>query len=97
MLYGTGAELTFRMEPRGKAETRLVSSFKSAGINQTIHSIILEVDVSISPMMPGFNEVIDTGYDILLSQTIIVGSVPESYSYIVLDEEHLSEIADIDL
>ena len=48
-------------------------------------------------MMPGFNEVIDTGYDILLSQTIIVGSVPESYSYIVLDEEHLSEIADIDL
>ena len=43
-LYGTGDELVFRMEPKGKAETRLMSSFRSSGINQTIHSIILEVD-----------------------------------------------------
>lgn len=96
-LYGTGAQLTFRIEPQGKADTRLVSSFTSAGINQTVHSIILEVDAVLSPMMPGFYETVDVSYEILLAQTVIVGEVPEQYSHIVLDSENLSELANIDI
>ena len=96
-LYGTGSQLTFIIEPKGKADTKLVSSFKSSGINQTIHSIILEVDTELSPMIPGFSGTVELSYDILLSQTVIVGSVPEQYSYIVLDQENLSELADIDI
>lgn len=97
LFYGTGAELEFHIEPKGKADTRLVSSLESAGINQTMHSIILEVDAVISPMMPGFEETVDVNYDILLAQTIIVGSVPDSYSYIVLDDENKTELANIDI
>lgn len=97
LLYGTGEPLVFRIEPKGRAETRLKCTFESAGINQTIHSIILEVDADIMPMMPLFAQTVSLSYDILLTQTVIVGSVPESYSHIVLDEEHLSELADIDL
>lgn len=97
MLYGTGHTLNFRIEPKGNAETRLTSSFKSAGINQTIHSIILEVNAELSPMMPGFTETVDISYDILLSESVIVGNVPENYSYIVLDSENMSELANIDL
>lgn len=96
-LYGTGDELVFSLEPKGKAETRLECSFESAGINQTVHSIILRVDAQISPMMTGFSETVDISYDILLAQTVIVGSVPESYSHIVLDEGSLSELANIDI
>ena len=87
----------FHIEPKGKADTRLVSSFTSAGINQTMHSMILEVDAVISPMMPGFSETVDVQYDILLTQTVIVGSVPDSYSYIVLDDNNKSELANIDI
>lgn len=97
MLYGTGAELDFRIEPKGNAETRLTTSFESAGINQTVHSIILEVNAEMSPMMPGFTETVNVSYDILLSQSVIVGSVPENYSYIVLDSENMSELANIDI
>ncbi len=96
-LYGKGAELEFRIDPKGSAETSLKSSFESAGINQTIHSIILEVRTELSPMTPGFSETVNVSFDILLSQTVIVGEVPGSYSHIVLDEEHLSELADIDI
>lgn len=96
-LYGTGDELVFRMEPKGRAETRLKSSFKSAGINQTIHSIILEVDAEISPMMTGYSEDVAITYDILIAQTVIVGSVPDSYSNIILDEGNVSELANIEL
>ncbi len=97
MFYGTGAQLTFRIEPRGKADTSLVSSFTSAGINQTIHSIILNVKAEISPMMPGFSETVDVSFDILLAQTVIVGSVPDTYSNIILDEDNKSELANIDI
>ena len=93
-LYGTGYEL---LEPKGRAETVLKSSFTDAGINQTIHSIILEVNAEISPMMTGFSETVDLSYDIMLSETVIVGTVPETYSHIVLDSENLSELANIDI
>ncbi len=96
-LYGTGPELMFFIEPKGRADTKLVSSFRSSGINQTIHCIILEVDAVISPIIPGFSKTVELSYDILLSQTVIVGSVPEQYSYIVLDQDNLSELADIDI
>lgn len=96
-LYGTGTELVFRMEPKGRAETRLKSSFASAGINQTIHSIILEVDTEISPMMTGYSGNVVITYDILVAQTVIVGSVPDSYSNIILDEGNISELANIDV
>ena len=97
LFYDRGGDLDFRIEPRGKAETQLVSSFESTGINQTVHSIILEVTAQLSPMTPGFCEKVTVDYDILLAQTVIVGQVPESYSFIVLDQEHLSDIADIDI
>ena len=96
-MYGMGPELTFFLEPKGRADTKLVSSFKNSGINQTIHSIILEVDTELSPMIPGFSGTVELSYDILLAQTVIVGSVPGQYSYIVLDQENLSELADIDI
>lgn len=96
-LYGTGTELVFRMEPKGRAETKLKSSFASAGINQTIHSIILEVDAEISPMMAGFSENVAITCDILVAQTVIVGSVPDSYSNIILDEGNISELANIEV
>ncbi len=97
MLYGTGHTLNFRIEPKGSAKTRLTSSFRSAGINQTVHSIILEVNAQLSPMMPGFSETVDISYDILLSESVIVGTVPETYSYIILDSENMSELANIDI
>ncbi len=96
-LYGVGPELTFMIEPRGNAETKLVSSFADAGINQTIHSMILEVNAQLSPMMPGFSNTFDVSYNILISQTVIVGKVPDSYSHIVLDEEGLAELANIEI
>ena len=95
--YGMGKELQFRVEPKGKAETKLVSKFKSAGINQTIHSIILEVSVALTPVISGFNEEVTVDTNLIISQTVLIGEVPDSYSNIILDEEYYSELADFNL
>ena len=95
--YGMGKELEFHVEPKGKAETKLVSKFKSAGINQTIHSIVLEVSVALTPVIAGFSEEVKVDTNLIISQTVLIGEVPDSYSNIILDEEYYSELADFDL
>lgn len=96
-LYGTGAELTFTVKPKGVARSQLLSSFESSGINQTMHSVILVVDTEVSPLIPGLSESFMVKNEYIISQTIIVGDVPDTFSNIVLDEEHYSELADFDL
>ena len=55
------------------------SEMKSAGINQTHHQILLDLNVEISLLMPW--RTIDTSVEteVLVSETVIVGAVPESY------------------
>jgi len=96
-LYGTGAELVFSVKPTGVARSKLLSKFESSGINQTMHSVILEVYTEISPLIPGLSDSFFVTNEFVISQTIIVGEVPDTFSNIVLDEEHYSELADVNL
>jgi len=96
-LYGTGAELVFSVKPTGVARSKLLSKFESSGINQTMHSVILEVYTEISPLIPGLSDSFFVTNEFIISQTIIVGDVPDTFSNIVLDEEHYSELADVSL
>lgn len=63
----------------GFAVTDVVSKFESAGINQTRHTIYLNVQASAHAYM-GFC-LLDESVDetIILVETIIVGEVPQSY------------------
>lgn len=63
----------------GFAVTDVVSKFESAGINQTRHTIYLDVQASAHAYMGlcHLNESVDE--TIILVETIIVGEVPNSY------------------
>ena len=63
----------------GFAVTDVVSKFESAGINQTRHTIYLDVEASAHAYMGlcHLNESVDE--TIILVETIIVGTVPDSY------------------
>ncbi|MBQ6153129.1 MAG: sporulation protein YunB [Ruminococcus sp.] len=61
----------------------LQSSFESAGINQTIHHITLNVETEVTVYNPyRIREPIETETSYEIAQTVIVGSVP-SYSGVV--------------
>jgi len=94
-LYGRGPNLVFKLEPVGFVDTRLVSKFSSAGVNQTLHQIILEVDANISAVIPGFNTTVEVKSNYIIAETIVVGNIPESYTYITGDErDNISKIID---
>ena len=80
LLAGRGPRITVRMESVGASTARLENAFVSAGINQTKHQVRLNIDVSVSILLPGFSTATKVSNSVVVAETIIVGSVPETYT-----------------
>jgi sporulation protein YunB len=78
-LYGRGPVLPVRVLPKGYANAVLISEFTSAGINQTLHRMIMEVEVDITVIIPGFNQTMTVKTNYIVAETVIVGEVPNMY------------------
>lgn len=74
-----GPEISVRLMPIGTASVKLVSELASAGINQTCHTIRAEVTAEMQAAIPFSRTTAEVTYTCLLSETVIVGTVPESY------------------
>lgn len=74
---GEGPEITIKYSQQGSATVELKSQFESAGINQTIHRLYARVETNIYSVSPIETEITSFSFDYLLSETIIVGDVPE--------------------
>lgn len=81
LLAGRGPGVKVRMQSVGSSTAVLENEFSSAGINQTKHRILLRVDVSVSILLPGFVTATKVSNVITVAETIIVGAVPDSYTY----------------
>lgn len=55
------------------------SKFQSVGINQTLHSIYIDVRCDVNWGLPLPGKIISTTNNILISETVLVGKVPEIY------------------
>ena len=81
LLAGRGPRIRVRMESVGSSTARFNNQFESAGINQTKHQIILEVEVSVAILLPGFTTATKVSTAVTVAETVIVGAVPYTYSY----------------
>lgn len=81
LLAGRGPRFTVRMETVGSCSAHFENQFDQAGINQTTHRILLNVDVSVSILLPGFKTYTSFSHAFDLAETVIVGAVPDSYTY----------------
>ncbi|MCX7614860.1 MAG: sporulation protein YunB [Clostridiales bacterium] len=81
-LSGRGPSIPIRVIPVGSAETNFLSIFTSAGINQTKHRIVMESSVWVNIIMPGYSVKKEITTDVNVAETILVGTVPNSYTYI---------------
>ena len=79
LFAGKGPEISVRLMPIGTASVKLVSELASAGINQTCHTIRAEVTAEMQAAIPFSRTTAEVTYTCLLSETEIVGTVPESY------------------
>ncbi len=84
-LSGRGPKLRFKLVPMGNVKSELSSEFESCGINQSVHRIVLKINVTVNAFIPGYSIGCDIDYDYILSETVIVGTVPQAYTNVYAD------------
>ncbi len=87
--YNQGPLIPVTLRPEGYVETSLISAFESAGINQTLHRILVEINVDISAIIPGYTSSATVETQFVIAETVIVGSVPEGYTHVISGSEDL--------
>ena len=78
-LAGLGPSIRFRIIPVSSVSCDFTSSFESVGINQTKHSIYMNVIADISIVMPSRTENFAVVTEILVGEFVVVGKIPETY------------------
>ncbi len=78
-LMGRGPKVTMKLQQNGAATVRITSRFSEAGINQTVHRLELDVTFRAVLLVAGMCEPIETSGNFLVTETVIVGTVPDRY------------------
>ncbi|MGL5152702.1 MAG: sporulation protein YunB [Clostridium sp.] len=76
--YDLGPKVRFKLEPLGNIKTDYESKFESAGINQTRHSIILNVEASVRLIIPMNSRTVKVKVQVPVAEQIIVGDIPST-------------------
>ena len=76
---GLGPPIPFRIIPVSSVSCDFSSEVESVGINQTKHSIYLNVIADISIVMPSRTENFAVVTEILVGEFVIVGKVPDTF------------------
>lgn len=76
---GYGKEVNFKSLSVQSVTCDFISNFKSLGINQTLHSIYVEVTCSFDCFMPLNKTVVMSKSKILISESVLIGKVPDIY------------------
>lgn len=78
-LSGRGPKVNFKIATIGNVETDLKSEFSSAGINQTLHRIYLQVKCKVIVLTPFSSIEEEITNQVLLAEAVIVGDIPSTY------------------
>ncbi len=79
LAWAKGPSIRVHSLVAGTVQTRMHSEFTAAGINQTQHRILLEVNVPLTVLLPGISTVTEVTTQVCVAETIIVGRVPQTF------------------
>ncbi|NLP19103.1 MAG: sporulation protein YunB [Firmicutes bacterium] len=79
LLANMGPRFRLTVMPIGTVTVNLVNELEEAGINQTLHKIILEINAAIGIAVPMIATKTDVQHQVLLTQAVIVGEVPDTF------------------
>lgn len=79
ILMGKGPEVPLDIIMLTSSRIDFSNELESAGINQTKHRIVFEVTVEIDVLIPWDMASAEVRSDILIAETVVVGTVPETY------------------
>ena len=83
---GLGPEVHFKMQLTATARVTFSHEFKSAGINQVLHIISVDMDIRGSLIVAGYKDGVSVATSAMAAQTVIVGITPEAFTQVIESE-----------
>ena len=78
-LSGKGPAIPVHILSIRNSDANFVSHFSQAGINQTLHRLNMEVSIDVAVLVLGQPSSFTMTSEVVVSETIIVGAVPQTY------------------
>lgn len=82
LFSGSGPKLPVRVMAVSTSEAEFRNVFSEAGINQTSHQIMMDVTITMTILTPVGTESVTAASTVVVAETVIVGSVPDSYVHV---------------
>lgn len=92
LLAGSGPGIPVSIVPIGSVSTEFATEFEACGINQTRHKVYLQLTASIRIVIPTGAKTTQVSANMLVAESIIVGSVPEGFVGYDLNEAELNMV-----
>lgn len=80
VLAGRGPDIRLNVVPTSYVYSELKDELDSAGINQTEHKLFIDFTVEMSAILPGYSADVTVTDEVCISQTMILGNVPQMYA-----------------
>ena len=79
LLSGQGPAIPVRILSIRNSDATFTSQFNQAGINQTIHQLIMVVSVDVAVLVLGQTNSFTVSSEVVVAETVIVGEVPDTF------------------
>lgn len=80
---GRGPDIKFNMQITTTCFVDFSHEFKSAGINQVLHIVNVDIDVKGNFVIIGYNRGISASTGAIAAQTVIVGKTPDAFTSVI--------------
>lgn len=77
---GIGVKIPFYITMKGSSSNKFTDSFEAAGVNQTRHRIMLEVNVSMYILFGGKMTEVEYKSNVCVAESIIIGATPSTFA-----------------
>lgn len=79
LFSGKGPQIPVHILSIRNADANFTSHFSAAGINQTLHQVMMEVGIDVSVLILGKTTSFSMQSEVVVAETVIVGDVPQTY------------------
>lgn len=79
LLSGRGPAIPIRILSIRNSDAEFYSDFSQAGINQTLHRLIMKVNIDVSVLVLGQVDSFTVTSQVIIAETVIIGDVPNTY------------------
>lgn len=80
---GFGPDVCLKMQITTTCFVDFSHEFKSAGINQVLHIVNVDIDITGSFVVMGYNRNINASTTAIAAQTVIVGKSPDAFTNVI--------------